>query len=70
MCSTLIGGCYATLRLPAVAVATQLLRYATALRRVLSHLPGVRSLNVEGRPMVTHSPVGTAALCDVKQYDL
>jgi hypothetical protein len=24
----------------------------------------------EGRPMVTHSPVGTDALCDVKQYDL
>jgi hypothetical protein len=31
MCSTLIGGCYATLRLPAVAVATQSLRYATEL---------------------------------------
>jgi hypothetical protein len=24
----------------------------------------------EGRPMVTHSPVGTDALCAVKQYDL
>jgi hypothetical protein len=56
VCSTLIGGCYATLRLPAVAVATQLLRYATALRRVLSHLPGVRSLNVMTMKAARWSP--------------
>jgi hypothetical protein len=52
MCSTLIGGATLRYALTAVADATQMLRYATALWSVLSHLPGVRSLNVEGRSII------------------